>query len=257
MEDQESIQRYFIELSYHGGNYHGWQIQKNAVTIQEVLQNAISTILRSKIELTGAGRTDTGVHAKFFVAHFDFPTSKKQPENLVYKLNSYLPDDIAIHKIYKVDNEKHSRFSAVSRTYEYLITQKKDPFLQGMAYYFNRPLDVALMHEAAQGLFNFKDFTSFSKLHSQTKTNHCKIYRAEWIKRMDKQLIFTIEADRFLRNMVRAIVGTLIELGQGKLTIQDFCRIVKAKDRSKAGFSAPDQGLYLSHITYNWDEKEA
>jgi len=126
-----------------------------------------------------------------------------------------------------------------------------------MAYYFNRPLDVALMHEAAQGLFNFKDFTSFSKLHSQTKTNHCKIYRAEWIKRMDKQLIFTIEADRFLRNMVRAIVGTLIELGQGKLTIQDFCRIVKAKDRSKAGFSAPDQGLYLSHITYNWDEKEA
>ena len=243
------MKRYFIQLSYKGTNYHGWQIQPNAISVQEVLEKTLSTVLRQKVEVVGAGRTDTGVHASFFVLHFDVNEELNDLENLVYKLNSLLPTDIAIQKIWQVANDLHARFSAVSRTYKYYISTKINPFKADTSFKYLLPLDIGKMNEAARILAEYEDFTSFSRLHTDVKTNNCKILWAEW-EVLNTQLIFTIKADRFLRNMVRAIVGTLLEVGKGKLSLNDFRKIIKAKDRAAAGASAPAKGLFLVDVEY-------
>jgi tRNA pseudouridine38-40 synthase len=241
--------RYFLQCSYNGTNYHGWQIQPNAISVQQVLEDALTTILREKISTVGAGRTDTGVHASFFILHFDSDISEIDSDGMVYKLNSYLRPDIAVQKIWKVDNKTHARFSALSRTYKYFISTEKNPFRTETTYKYLKPLDIDKMNEAAKVLFDYEDFTSFSRMHTDVKTNNCKIYFAEW-KEENSQLVFTIKADRFLRNMVRAIVGTLLEVGREKLTVQDFKKIIESKDRCDAGASAPAQGLFLVDIKY-------
>ena len=241
--------RYFLQLSYKGTNYHGWQIQPNAISVQEALEKTLSTVLRETIEVVGAGRTDTGVHASFFVLHFEIREELSNFENLVYKLNSLLPYDIAIQKIWPVANDLHARFSAVSRTYKYYISTKKNPFRTETSFKYLLPLDTGKMNEAARILSEYEDFTSFSRLHTDVKTNNCKILWAEW-EVVETQLIFTIKADRFLRNMVRAIVGTLLEVGKGKLSINDFRKIIEAKDRAAAGASAPAKGLFLVDVEY-------
>jgi len=242
-------QRYFIQLNYKGTNYHGWQVQPNAVTVQEVMEKTLSTMLREEVAVTGAGRTDTGVHASFFVAHFDSSNPGLDNGDFIYKLNSYLPHDIAGQKIWKVPNDAHARFDALSRTYKYFIAREKNPFTEDRAYRFLLPLDVGKMNEAAKCLFDYTDFTSFSKLHTDVKTNNCHIYKVGW-KQEGTQLVFTIKADRFLRNMARAIVGTLLEVGVGKLGINGFREIIEKKDRGLAGTSAPAHGLFLTGIEY-------
>ena len=240
--------RYFIELAYNGGNYHGWQNQPNAITVQSKLELALSTLLSDDIAIVGAGRTDTGVHAKHMVAHFD-TVVKFKTSDLIYKLNSFLPNDIAIFDVYGVKPEVHARFDAVARTYHYHISTYKNPFLSGLAHEFYLPLDVELMNEASNVLLNYNDFQCFSKTHTDVKTYYCKIIKATWTEE-NHQLIFEITADRFLRNMVRAIVGTMINIGQGKITIAQLHDIINSKDRTKAGFSAPACGLYLTKVTY-------
>jgi tRNA pseudouridine38-40 synthase len=241
--------RYFIYFSYNGSRYHGWQIQPNALSVQEELTKGINLLLREEIALTGAGRTDTGVHASYMTAHFDTNNPIRDTDSLIYKLNSLLPYDIAIKKIEEVALDFHARFNAKSRTYNYYLTTQKNPFLKESAAYINFPLDFIKMNEASQILFEFTDFTSFSKLHTDTKTNNCKIMKAVWQKEND-YWVFTIQADRFLRNMVRAIVGTLIEVGRGKLTVEEFRKIIEKKDRCAAGTSAPAQGLFLVNVEY-------
>ena len=241
--------RYFLQCSYKGTNYHGWQIQPNAISVQQVLEKTLTTILRNEISVVGAGRTDTGVHASFFILHFESSISGVDTEKMVYKLNSFLPPDIAVQKIWKVDSEMHARFSALSRTYKYFISTEKNPFQTETTYKYLKPLDISKMNEAAKVLSDYEDFTSFSRLHTDVKTNNCKIYLAEW-KQENNQLIFTIKADRFLRNMVRAIVGTLLEVGQGKLSIAEFKKVIESKNRGAAGASAPAQGLFLVDIEY-------
>jgi tRNA pseudouridine38-40 synthase len=243
------MQRYFIELSFKGTRYHGWQVQPNAISVQEVLETTLSTFLRRKIEVTGAGRTDTGVHASYYIAHFEIETLPYAENDLVEKLNRFLPADIALHRIWPVKPEAHARFSAIKRTYHYYISRKKNPFSLETSYQYLLPLNIEAMKEAAALLLNYTDFTSFSKLHTDVKTNNCKIYEARW-NEVGNQLVFTITADRFLRNMVRAIVGTLIEVGREKISIQDFADIIEKKDRSTAGTSAPPQGLFLAGIEY-------
>jgi tRNA pseudouridine38-40 synthase len=242
--------RYFLQLSYKGTRYFGWQRQPNAISVQEVVEKTLSTILREDIAVVGAGRTDTGVHASFYVLHFDVLNEISEPEKLLYHLNRFLPDDIAIQKIKKVNSDFHARFSAVSRTYKYFICTEKNPFQTETCYQFTVPLNLEKMDEAAKVLFEFNDFTSFAKLHTDVKTNNCKIFQAEWIK-TGEMLVFTIKADRFLRNMVRAIVGTLLEVGKGKITVDDFRNIIEMKNRGAAGTSVPPQGLFLVDIEYN------
>lgn len=242
--------RYFIQLSYKGTNYHGWQIQPNASTIQETLEKALSTILKEKIKTVGAGRTDTGVHARMFFAHFD--TEKKDLDKIkkiVFQLNGILPADISVQNIFFVNDDVHARFNALSRTYEYHIHQKKDSFLDDFSYYLYGNLDIEKMNRAAELLSDYTDFTSLSKLHTDVRTNDCKIIQAIWEKE-DHRLIFTIKADRFLRGMVRAIVGTMLELGFDKICLAEFCKIIEDKDRLKAGFSVPANGLSLVDIEY-------
>ncbi len=241
-------QRYFLQCSYKGTNYHGWQIQPNAISVQEIFEKTLSTQLREKIAVVGAGRTDTGVHASFFILHFD-SNNNQIPDNFVYKLNSFLPEDIAVQKLWRVNNDLHARFSAFSRTYKYYISTEKNPFKTETSYRYLKPLEIEKMNEAAKVLFEYEDFTSFSRLHTDVKTNNCKIMIAEWELESGK-LVFTIKADRFLRNMVRAIVGTLLEIGRGKLSIPDFRKIIEKKDRNLAGASAPAQGLFLVDIEY-------
>jgi len=241
--------RYFLQCSYKGTNYHGWQIQPNAVSVQEVFENALTKILREKVVVVGAGRTDTGVHASYFMLHYNVQNTIPEDFDLIYKLNSFLPADVAAHQIWQVLEEAHARFSAMSRTYKYFISTKKDPFKIETSYSFLKPLDIQNMNEAAKILFEFDDFTSFSRLHTDVKTNNCKIMQAEWHTE-NAQLVFTIKADRFLRNMVRAIVGTLLEVGSGKLSMEEFREIIKKKDRGVAGASAPAQGLFLVDIEY-------
>ena len=243
------MQRYFLQLSYNGTNYHGWQIQPNSISVQEIIEKALSTILREEIEVIGAGRTDTGVHASFYILHFDSSNNQLQNENLVFRLNRLLPEDIAVNNIFPVKSEAHARYSAVSRTYKYFISTEKNPFESLKSYQYTKNLDLVKMNEAAQFLFEYSDFTSFARLHSDVKTNNCKIMAAEW-ERKGSQLIFTVKADRFLRNMVRAIVGTLLEVGKGKLSPGDFRTIIEKKDRSLAGTSAPAHGLFLVDIEY-------
>ena len=240
--------RYFIELAYKGTYFHGWQIQPDAISVQEVLEKALSTKLQERISVTGAGRTDTGVHASFFVAHFDSPEIFDIPK-LIYGLNHLVGKDIAISKLYLVPKDTHARFDAISRSYEYRISFVKDPFAQEITSLFTKSLDVDLMNRASAILFNYIDFTSFSKLHTDTKTNNCKISEASW-KQTGNFLVFTITADRFLRNMVRAIVGTLLDVGTKKISISDFKNIIESKNRSNAGSSAPPEGLFLTKIEY-------
>ena len=242
-------QRYFIELAYNGSRFHGWQIQPNAESVQECLVKALSTICREEIAITGAGRTDTGVHASYFVAHFDSEKMELDHPDFTFKLNSFLNNDIVIYKLTKVNDDAHTRFAATSRTYHYFMNLQKDPFAQESSWYFRRKLDLTRMNEACAILFEYIDFTSFSKLHTDVKTNNSKIYQAHWEER-GTSLVFTIQADRFLRNMVRAIVGTLIEIGQGKLSLDEFRKIIEQKDRAAAGVSAPPQGLFLADIAY-------
>lgn len=239
--------RYFVQLSYFGKPYHGWQIQPNAISVQETLNKVFSTLLNVEIHFVGAGRTDTGVHAKEMWAHFEF--EGKLPIDLVHRANRFLDKDIAVYQVVPVDERAHTRFDAIGREYEYHITLRKDPFEHNLNWYLYKKPNLAKMQEAANMLFEFEDFTSFSKSNTQTKTNLCKIMKAEWVE-MDSKLIFTIKADRFLRNMVRAIVGTLVQIGQGKRTIEDFRTLVEAKDRTLAGESAPAKGLFLTKVEY-------
>lgn len=240
--------RYFIYLSYDGARYHGWQIQPNGISVQEVLNKALSTLLREPIEVTGAGRTDAGVNASLMVAHFDCQQATDNGQ-LAYRLNKLLPPDIAIHKIVPVSPDAHARFSATSRTYHYYIITEKSPF-EPYAYRFPQPLDFDKMNEAAQTLFDYIDFTSFSKLHTDVKTNNCHIITARWEQLSPIKWQFTITADRFLRNMVRAIVGTLLDVGRGVLTIEQFREIIEKKDRCSAGTSVPGNALFLADVTY-------
>jgi len=240
--------RYFVQLSYKGTNYHGWQIQANAITIQEILQQKISILLKNNTEVIGAGRTDTGVHAIFYIAHFD-TQHEINTDELTYILNKIIPQDIAIQQIYRVKDDAHSRFSALSRTYTYTITTKKSPFTLDTETYMWGDISIDMMDKACTVLKQYNDFTSFSKLHTDTHTNNCTIMDAHWEKIADK-LIFTITANRFLRNMVRAIVGTMLEAGRGKISIEQFRTIIESKDRSNAGVSLPPQGLCLCNIEY-------
>ncbi|MGB4293915.1 MAG: tRNA pseudouridine(38-40) synthase TruA [Bacteroidales bacterium] len=245
--------RYFIFLSFKGTKYFGWQIQPNSITVQKVVDEALSTILREKISTTGAGRTDSGVHAKFFCAHFDsIHNDLETRKNLLTRLNRFLPVDIAVQRIKKVRNDAHARYSAVSRTYRYYITKNKDPFSEDTSWFVPYHLDLDCMNKACLILTKHSDFTSFSKLHSNAKTNICNIHYAKW-EDEDNLLIFTIKADRFLRNMVRAIVGTMVELGRKKINLDDFEKIINARDRCKAGKSVPAKGLFLEGIEYPGD----
>lgn len=248
------MSRYFIELAYNGSRYHGWQIQPGALTVQEELNTALTTLLQEKVYVTGAGRTDTGVHASFYVAHFDIGQELINPEHTVYKLNRYLGKDIAVYRIYRVSPEMHARFSALSRTYKYFISKQKDPFTYDFAWKLFPLPDIQLMNVACRILFEYTDFTSFSKLHTDVKTNNCTILDAHW-EDTGKQLIFTIKANRFLRNMVRAIVGTMLEIGQGKLDINGLRHIIESKNRCNAGTSVPGHALFLCNIEYPTDLK--
>ena len=242
--------RYFIKLAYNGTHYHGWQYQPNAASVQETMNKAFSVILNNEINLMGAGRTDTGVHAKEMFAHFDLEKSFDIP-NTIHKLNSFLPKDIVIYAIIPVANEAHSRFDATKRTYEYHINTFKDAFLQEQSWYFHQKLDLDLMNEAAKSLLKHTDFQCFSKVNTDVNTFDCSIFEAYW-KQLDDKLIFTISANRFLRNMVRSIVGTLINIGLHKITLDDFEAIIESKNRDKAGFSVPAHGLYLTKIAYDY-----
>jgi tRNA pseudouridine38-40 synthase len=288
--------RYFIRLSYNGKNYNGWQIQGNAPSVQKTLNEALSVILKQDIHTTGCGRTDTGVHAEEFYAHFDvinesiLLNTQYSILNTIYKLNGILPIDIAVHDILPVKDDAHARFNAVSRTYKYIIIRHKDPFHNDFAWFQYGKLNLAQMNKAAEMLKNYSDFTSFAKLHSNTKTNICKITHAEWteidsplelseafsraplkqkfceywglrgvfsdsnknyqLSTINYKLIFTITADRFLRNMVRAIVGTLLDVGKEKINLKEFQEIIESKNRSDAGSSVPAHALFLTQITY-------
>nr|WP_314289982.1 tRNA pseudouridine(38-40) synthase TruA [uncultured Capnocytophaga sp.] len=239
--------RYFIELSFFGKHYYGWQIQPKVISIQEILQKALSTLLREPIEIVGAGRTDSGVHASQMFAHFS--TDNTLPERLIQRLNTFLPKDIAIHNIYKMSPLAHARFDAIKRTYQYHISTQKNAFSYNYSMLFTIPLKVSLMNEACQILLDYTNFQCFSKTHTDVKTFNCKIYEAHW-QQLKSELIFTISADRFLRNMVRAIVGTLIEVGLQKISLTDFENIIINKKRSEAGASVPACGLFLTHIEY-------
>jgi len=245
--------RYFIKLAYDGTGFHGWQIQKNAHSVQTEIEEKLTLMLGKKVEITGCGRTDTGVHASEFYAHFDIDKLPFKPDDFVYKLNRFLSPEIAVYKMFNVPDDFHARFSAVSRTYKYYINKIKNPFKVNYSYFLSVNIDVDAMNKAAAYLMEYKDFTSFSKLHTQTFTNNCKIYEAFWTVEENGDLIFTITADRFLRNMVRAIVGTLLEIGKGKLKPEDMKTIIEAKDRSKAGFSVPAHGLFLHKIKYDFN----
>jgi len=256
------MQRYFIRLSYDGTNYHGWQSQNNAITIQSEVEKAMSTLLAKQIEVTGAGRTDTGVHAREFYAHFDVDNSFDNDElhDLIYRLNAILPSDIAVSGILPVSKNAHARFSAISRTYKYYISRNKDPFAKDYSWCVYGNLNIKAMNNAAKILFESStcvtDFTSFSKLHSNTDNNNCKIFKAGWKEenlpagKAGNMLVFTITADRFLRNMVRAIAGTLLDIGRGKITTDDFRKIIESKNRCDAGYSVPAKGLFLDKIEY-------
>lgn len=246
--------RYFIKLAYKGTNYFGWQYQPDAISVQETLNKALSTLLKTNIDILGAGRTDSGVHAKEMFAHFDYET-EIDTKKIVYKLNSFLPKDIAIFDLFKVHDDAHARFDATKRTYEYHVHTKKNAFESDDSWYYSLPLHVEKMNEACKILFEYIDFECFSKTHTDVNTFNCKIFEANWKQNEDK-LVFTISADRFLRNMVRAIVGTMINIGSGKVSLNDFRQIIESKNRSKAGFSVPAHGLYLTKIEYPYLSKE-
>lgn len=244
--------RYFVHLAFNGSPFVGWQIQPNGDSIQSVLQHAMTLQFKVEIELTGCGRTDAGVHAKSFYAHFDIENEFSQKNLILFtnKLNSFLPKEIAIYSIFQVPNDLHARFSAQDRTYKYYIDIFKDPFSFYTSYRVFEPLNIDAMNEAAQYLLQIQDFTSFSKLHTQVNNNNCSVTFAHW-EQTNHQLVFTITANRFLRNMVRAIVGTLLMVGKGKITFEQFQEIVLQKNRSKAGTSVPAHALFLENVRYD------
>ncbi len=244
--------RYFITLSYDGAAYCGWQRQPDAPTVQQALEKALSTLLRCSVEVVGAGRTDTGVNASKYVAHFDVEQPVEDCQQLVYKLNLVLPQDIAVQQVRRVKDDAHARFDAVEREYTYYISQRKNPFRRYSAWQYYVPLDFNAMNLAAKVLLEWNDFTTFAKLNSNNKTNICRVVRAEWRRSDDDPdlWIFTIRADRFLRNMIRAIVGTLVDVGRGRYSVEDFERIVHSCDLSQSSAGAPAQGLFLSDVQY-------
>ncbi len=243
------MRRYFIYLGYDGRNFCGWQVQPNGVTVQGSIEEALSVLTRKPVQIVGAGRTDAGVHARLVVAHFDWEEPIGDLAFLVEKLNRLLPKDIAIYKIVPVVADAHARFDALSRTYRYYVSSRKDPFNYAWVYWVPAHLDFEAMNAACEVLFEYIDFTSFSKLHTDVKTNNCRIQYARW-EREEDIWVFTIRADRFLRNMVRAIVGTLLEVGRGRLTIAGFRKVIEAKNRCKAGMSVPGHALFLEDIAY-------
>ncbi len=240
--------RYFIEIAYNGKNYFGWQRQPEQISVQQILEETLSTLLRKELKIMGAGRTDTGVHAKQLFAHFDFEALRNK-EEFLFKINSFLPKDISIKNIFEVKEDAHARFDAVEREYEYIISQEKDPFSQDFAFQLKNKPDLELMNKAAELLLNHKDFQCFSRSKTDVKTYNCTIVKAFW-KAKNNKLIFTITADRFLRNMVRAIVGTLLDVGFGKVSLDEFHKILDSKSREEAGASAPAHGLYLTKVVY-------
>lgn len=240
--------RYFIELSYNGKAYHGWQNQPNAISVQQVLEHALTTLLRTPIKVMGAGRTDAGVHAAQMYAHFDMEVPF-DIDVLIYKINWFLPHDIAVHRIFEVRDKAHARFNAMSRTYHYRISKTKNVFTHDFAYKVHQPLDIDKMNKASKILLQYKDFECFSKSNTDVKTYYCEIKEAYWVLN-HTELTFVITADRFLRNMVRAIVGTMVNIGLGKIEVEQLHDIIKSKDRGQAGFSVPAQGLYLVNIQY-------
>ena len=243
--------RYFIKLAYNGSGFHGWQVQSSARTVQGVMEEALSKVLRSRIQLMGCGRTDTGVHAGDFYAHFDFHHKMKEEdlEHLAFKLNKMLGKEIAIYSIFPVGEEAHARFDATHRRYHYRIARKKNPFEADFSWYLFGKLDIHRMNQACEIMKEHKDFECFSKVNTDVKTFLCDIYEAQWTETED-MLIFSITANRFLRNMVRAIVGTMIDLGQHKIDPEDFRKILESRDRSEAGFSVPAKGLFLAEVGY-------
>lgn len=242
--------RYFAELSYKGTAYCGWQRQPNAPSVQQTIEEALSTILRQDIEVVGAGRTDTGVHAAFYTIHFDTAEPIANPEGTVYHLNALLPEDIAFGRIYAVKEDAHARFDATEREYRYYIQQRKDPFTKATTWQLTTPLDIEAMNKAAEVLLTTEDFTTFAKLGSNNSTNICHIQRAEWVEIECGMIVFIFRANRFLRNMVRAVVGTLVDVGRGKLSPEDFAEIVASRDLSRSSSSAPATGLFLTDVKY-------
>tara|TARA_B100000609_G_C17191639_1_gene422820 strand:+ start:789 stop:1550 length:762 start_codon:yes stop_codon:yes gene_type:complete len=241
--------RYFIEIAYNGEAYSGWQKQPNSISIQETIEIVLSNLLSDEISVVGAGRTDAGVHALKMFAHFDAKISDKKLNELKYLMNNYLPKDIVVKNLYNVIPKAHARFDAISRTYEYKISKEKDPFNFPLTYFIKENIDIDLMNKASKILLNYRDFKSFSKSNSDVKTFFCKIISAKW-NFTKNEYIFKIESDRFLRNMVRAIVGSLIEIGMGKREINDFKKLIESRDRKNAGFSVPAKGLFLTDIVY-------
>jgi tRNA pseudouridine38-40 synthase len=246
--------RYFLQCSFFGEAYVGWQKQPGKTSVQTSLDQAFSTVLQESIEVMGAGRTDTGVHASYFIAHFDTPSDLSKNTNLIYRLNNVLPDDIAVQDLFEVMPHHHARFDATSRSYKYKIVTQKNPFELNSAYYIKNHLDVKLMHNCALQLLSFSNFKSFSKVKTAVKTFECNITQVEVIKQ-EHLIVLNITANRFLRNMVRAIAGTLIDVGLGKTTPEEFKDIINAKDRRQAGKSVPAKGLYLTNIEYPYPLK--
>jgi tRNA pseudouridine38-40 synthase len=240
--------RYFVEFAYNGTHYHGWQYQPNAISVQETLNKVFSTLLQQEIDIMGAGRTDAGVHAKQMYGHFDCDTTIDS-STFIHKANSFLPKDIVIFKLIPVHDEAHARFDATSRTYNYYIATYKNVFNTELAWHFHQKLDVNAMNKAAALLLNYTDFKCFSKSNTEVNTFNCKITEVFWSQEKDT-LTLTITADRFLRNMVRAIVGTLVNIGLHKISETDFIQIIEDRNREKAGFSVPAHGLYLTKIEY-------
>ena len=241
--------RYFVNLSYDGTRYHGWQIQPNGDSVQARLQGALSLLLRSEIIVTGAGRTDAGVHARMMVAHFDFEGAL-DGRQLTYKLNKLLPRDIAVRSVERVAGDLHARFSATSRMYRYYLHTEKNPFLSFTSCELHYPLDFSMMNEAAKVLMDYEDFGAFCKAHADVKTTLCHVTVAEWVQTSPTTWYFEIRANRFLRNMVRAVVGTLVDVGRGRVTLDDFRKIIEGKKRTEAGESMPAHALFLEDITY-------
>ena len=242
--------KYFVRLAYDGTKYHGWQYQPNAITVQEVVEASLQTLMGEKIAVMGCGRTDSGVHASDFYLHCELPENKCENIDVVYKLNRLLPQDISIKSMHKVTQDAHTRFNATKREYRYYIHQAKSPFINKYSYFFLRELNFDKMRQAGLTLKDFTDFTSFSKLHTDTNTNDCKIFEFEINSLQDGRIEIVIAADRFLRNMVRSIVGTLLDVGTGKTTYDQFIDIVNSKNRCDAGASAPAKGLFLSRVDY-------
>jgi len=242
--------RYFVTFSYDGSRYHGWQIQPNGLSVQQVLQQALSTLLREEISVTGAGRTDAGVHARMMVAHFDVAAMGYTTADFAYKLNRILPYDIAVQRVEAVADDMHARFSAKSRTYRYYVHTAKDPFLRAYSCVLHYPLDFPLMNEAARMLLDYDDFGAFCKSGADVKTTLCRVTAAEWRQTGESSWYFEITANRFLRNMVRAVVGTLIDVGRHRLSLADFRRVVEGRRRTDAGESMPGNALFLEDIKY-------